>query len=446
MSAPRAGDWHLLGHDSDPVPASPAEVSGEGEHYTTVASTIADQITRLEALAANDAALKGHYAEKLTESCDDLADHLGKIEGRFRSTGGALDDWSDDLVQAQIDTAQALRDAEEAKRAMDANAPDPVTPGAPEPTQAEKDATEAQSGRYSAAEGRLETARTDFSRAMSTLDGRAESVASTIQKASDDDMKDSRWDKFKDAVGNIADVLDSIADVLSWIGAALTIVALFIPGLNLLVIAAILLAGALLIHGLLAVTGNGSWTDVLMDAIGLATLGMGTRAMALARLGRSATLTRAGATAGRNAAARSLSQASFNGGRGIIGGTHKFLLQTYSGSTRAAMRTASDDAARAFTQRALPSTTRMEALRVGADHSLAALAKDHRLLVQELGEAAINPAFSRNLSQAINFTIANQATNIPLVLNPKIGPHEAWNTPGWSHLQDATTFTPGGPF
>ena len=140
MSAPRAGDWHLLGHDSDPVPASPAEVSGEGEHYTTVASTIADQITRLEALAADDAALKGHYAEKLTESCDDLADHLGKIEGRFRSTGGALDDWSDDLVQARIDTAQALRDAEEAKRAMDANAPDPVTPGAPEPTQAEKDA------------------------------------------------------------------------------------------------------------------------------------------------------------------------------------------------------------------------------------------------------------------------------------------------------------------
>ena len=98
-------------------------------------------------------------------------------------------------------------------------------------------------------------------------------------------------------------------------------------------IAAILLAGALLIHGLLAVTGNGSWTDVLMDAIGLATLGMGTRAMALARLGRSATLTRAGATAGRNAAARTLSQASFNGGRGIIGGTHKFLLQTFSGTT-----------------------------------------------------------------------------------------------------------------
>ena len=68
MSAPRAGDWHLLGHDSDPVPASPSEVSSEGTHYTTVASTIADQITRLEALAADDAALKGHYAEKLREA------------------------------------------------------------------------------------------------------------------------------------------------------------------------------------------------------------------------------------------------------------------------------------------------------------------------------------------------------------------------------------------
>lgn len=107
---------------------------------------------------------------------------------------------------------------------------------------------------------------------------------------------------------------------------------------------------------------------------------------------------------------------------------------------------AADDAARAFTQRVLPSTTRMEALRVGADHSLAALAKDHRLLVQELGEAAIDPAFSRNLSRAVNFTIANQATNIPLVLNPKIGPHKVWNAPGWSHLQDATTVTIGGPF
>ena len=229
MSAPRAGDWHLLGHDSDPVPASPSEVSSQGTHYTTVASTIADQIARLEALAADDAALKGHYAEKLTESCDDLADHLGKIEGRFRSTGGALTDWSDDLLQARIDTAQALRDAEEAKRAMDANAPDPTVLGAPEPTPAEKDAAEAQvrsllrgRGAHGDGAGRLQSGHVDPGRP-------GESVASTIQKASDDDMKDSRWDKFKDAVGDIADVLDSIADVLSWIGAALTIVALFSP-------------------------------------------------------------------------------------------------------------------------------------------------------------------------------------------------------------------------
>lgn len=100
MSA-RPGEWHLVGHESDPVPGSPSQVGTEGRHSTAVADTISDQIARLRRLAEPDEALVGHYAEGLQESCSDLADHLAKVEDRFRSTGAALTGFEGDLRTAR---------------------------------------------------------------------------------------------------------------------------------------------------------------------------------------------------------------------------------------------------------------------------------------------------------------------------------------------------------
>lgn len=68
--------------------------------------------------------------------------------------------------------------------------------------------------------------------------------------------------------------------MLGYIAMAACIVALFVPGLN--IAAAVLLgigvaatSGSLIIHGMLASTGNGSWWDVGTDAFALATLGAG---------------------------------------------------------------------------------------------------------------------------------------------------------------------------
>jgi hypothetical protein len=444
----RPGQWDLLGHGSDPVPGTPYEVSAEGRHYSSVATEISTQISRLRQLTHPDERLKGHYTEGLVESCSDLADHLSKIEDRFATVGREVSGFEGDLETARTKTGQALADAVEAERQRAANAPVDAPAGAPEPTDAEKQAAEDRADRHSAAETALTAARTACNRAMEAFEERADAVARTIRDASDDDMKDSTWDKFKDFVSKVAGVLDAIADVLGWIATGLMILALFIPGLNLLVIAAVLLVGALLLHTLLAATGNGSWLDVAFDVVGLATLGIGSSAAAAAKVGRAATLATAGRTAGRQASAQFLSRASFNGGRGILGGAHSFLLRTFSSTVRAGMRTAADDAARVWTQRALPSTTIRNALAAGGDHSLAALAKDHRLLVQALGEGAINPAYTRNLQVALNATRTGALTGlVPVVANPKVeGVFELWELPPYGDLKDGLTTTIGGPF
>ena len=429
MSA-RAGQWELLGYDSDPVPGDPWEVGVESRHYTGVAESISTQISRLKELANPDTRLKGQYADGLTDACSDLADHLGKIENRFRTAGSQLNSFESDLTTARTGTMNALHAAEEVKHRLDtAPEADPDAPPAPFVDHY----AEAKSTAHSA---------------MSTFNDRAEEVASKIRDASDDDMLDSGWDKFKDFVSKIAGVLDAFADILGWIATILVVISLFIPGLNLLVAAAILLGLALAAHLLLATTGNGSWLDVAFDVIGIATLGVGTTAASAARVGRAATLTAAANRAAPKAASQFLARASFNGGRGLLGGAHSFLLRTFSPTVKAGMRQAADDAFRAWTARTLPTTTLRNALAAGGDHSLAALAKDHALLLRELGEAAIDPRYTQGLTRALAATRTGAVSGlIPQLSNPKIGPYwEGWNLPPYVSLSDALTITIGGPF
>ena len=70
-----------------------------------------------------------------------------------------------------------------------------------------------------------------------------------------------------------AGFLSELADILGWIATAIAIVALFIPGLNIL--AFILLGALLAIHTLLALDGKGSWLSVGLDVLSIATLGLG---------------------------------------------------------------------------------------------------------------------------------------------------------------------------
>lgn len=437
MSA-RQGEWHLLGHDGDPVPTSPWEIDQQGRHYQGVAEQLREQAARLRRLAEQGSALEGHYAEGLRHSSRELADHLEQAEGRFDDTGEQLCAWADDVREARRATSVALGEAEEAHARVQANQPLDVPPGAEPPTPAQQDAADARAGRLDSAEGDLARARQASSRALSELDRRAEEVAGAIRRASDDDMKDSRWDRFKGAVERIAGVLSTIRDILGYIAIALVVVSLFIPGLNLLVAALVLGIGMLALSSLLAATGNGSWLDVAFDVVGLATLGLGRVLTTAARATRSLSLARAAPIAGRRAATDVVRAAAFNGGRGVLGRAHGWVLRTFSPTVRAAMRGARDDAVAATLARRPPVPTRTDLTLTQGDMSLAALRAERRALVEEFGLRVLDTRHALAVTGATASATTNTAVTVGGPLAPLV--------PGHAALSRRMTEPIGGPF
>lgn len=420
MSA-RPGKWELLGYDSDPVTGDSYQVGVEGRHYTGVANTISDQIGRLKLLAEPDDRLKGSYAPELTGACSDLADHLGQIEGRFRTTGSQLSGFEDDVSTARTATGNALDDAETAVKGKELSELWPNKLGAPE-------------------DGPLKDAWSAGRGAVSTFNDRAGEVADKIRGAADDDMKDSFWDKFKDFVHSVAGVLDAIADILGYIAAALVIVSLFIPGLNLITLAVIVGVAALAIHTLLAATGNGSWLDVALDVFALATMGAGGALGGLAKGAGKVALRGAAKTAANKAATSVLKKASFNGGKGLLG---KLSMgkQFFTTSTSKAMDTAARNAVR--------NVLKAKPLGLGDD----ALANSTQLL---------RNMRAMNLSTGFKFpaltysaTAAGKASDIVTVgskiLDPDIGPIDVYTIEPYNDLSESLNseglgITIGGPY
>ena len=278
MGRPPGYQWEPLGLDQDPVPGDPVRIGQEASHLASVAKEISDQVARLHTMAAGgaDGALKGQYADKIHSSSKDLADELDKIVGRYQKVSAALSNWIPDLEQAQKMSLQALNDAEGPAKKLGATV---ALPSGNNLTAQQKQDVANYHTAMKQAQGALDAAKTLLGKATSLRDNSASHYASVIHSACDDSMKDSWWDSFKEWVSQYAGIIKDICQVLEVIATVLAIVALFIPGLD--IIAALLWIGfgltalALVGRVMLAATGNGSWLDVALDVVALATFGMG---------------------------------------------------------------------------------------------------------------------------------------------------------------------------
>jgi hypothetical protein len=275
MARPSADQWKPLGLDADPVPGDTGRISQEAAHLATVAKQIADQVAALKKIGAGgaDAALKGQYADQIHSSANDLADQLDKVVGRYQKVSAALTGWIPDLEQAQTWSVQALNQAEAPYQQM---ASTPKPPTVTNPTAAQQQTAKDYSTSMTRAQGELDAAKALLNKATSLRDSSGSSTASKINSAIDDGVKDSWWDSFKEWVGHYAGVIKDICTVLEVIATILAVIALFIPGLDIIVILGIA-ATALALAGrtMLAATGNGSWFDVALDAFALLTFGFG---------------------------------------------------------------------------------------------------------------------------------------------------------------------------
>jgi hypothetical protein len=278
VGRPPGYQWEPLGLDTDPVPGDPGRISQEAAHLASVAKEISDQVARLHTMAAGgaDGALKGQYADKIHSSAKDLAGELDKVVGRYQKVSAALNGWIPDLEQAQKLSLQALNEAEGPYKKLNQTVALPS--GNNLTAQQQQDVTNYHTA-MKQAQGALDAARTLLGKATSLRDSSGSHYASQIHQACDDSMKDSWWDSFKEWVGQYAGIIKDICTVLEVIATVLAIVALFIPGLD--IIAALLWIGfgltALALTGrvMLAATGNGSWLDVALDAFALVTFGLG---------------------------------------------------------------------------------------------------------------------------------------------------------------------------
>jgi hypothetical protein len=143
------------------------------------------------------------------------------------------------------------------------------------------------------------------------------SVATEIRDAVDDDIADTFWEDVRgvfveawravDAwIDRNIDWIKKVVEILSMVGTVLGALAIFIPGLNLIVIA--FSVGMLLVQGALYASGNGSFTELALAVFAVATLGLGKIAGTVIKNARNATRAAAAPRAGARAASSAYTQ------------------------------------------------------------------------------------------------------------------------------------------
>lgn len=273
----RPADWSALGLDGDPVPGDPEQVSREAAHLSRVAATITDEVAALRKIAAGDSdgVLEGQYAGKIHTEAASVAADLNKVVGRYQRVSQALDEWVPELEYAQSRSLQALYNAQDAAHQQQAYAPQPRPADQQETAQQEQE-EQTRARLLAQADSAMAAARRQLDDAVSHRDAAASRTAAKIGQAIDDGMADSWWDQFEGFVDQYAAIIKDACTALEAIATVLAVIALFIPGLDLIVMLAIA-ATALAMIGrtLLAATGNGSWAEVAMDAVALLTFGAG---------------------------------------------------------------------------------------------------------------------------------------------------------------------------
>jgi hypothetical protein len=443
--APRYGDWQLLGQGSDPVPGDSEEIHDASTRYRKVAADIASQVRRLRQIHDDDQILRGEYADGLRDACEDTAKDLDRAHDRFAEVGSALGDWWEPVETARTKTWSALKAAEAAQEAIDANPePDPLPPGAPEPTSDDVTAEKARAKRHGDAVDALAQAKRDFEAAMEPYEAKAAKVAKAIRDAADDDMKDGGWDRFKNWIDDNAEWLTKVANIIGWVVTIVAVVALFITpaGWIIALVLAIAVVG-LGIRVLLAASGNGSWFDVAIDLVGVLTLGTGRLAASIAKMGRSATLRAIGQHAGNLARTRAVTtarQAFANAG--LFQKPGVWLRQSNPVARWLAGRSAFTSTKLSWLTRELPEVSRLEAIAHGMDGTAAAMSKELAMLRGSFPELVL-PTYERAASALTG--IARTGASVD-VSSKALGGDPFWFD-GFDFYNDFKgnfTYSPGG--
>ncbi|MGP3999148.1 hypothetical protein [Streptomyces sp. 8N706] len=245
-----------------------------------LAKTLRDQ-ARILRKAEDGDALKGEYADKIREKSGELDKRFRETAGRYERVVGDLGKWANDLENFQDRADRILHRAKQANE-------DHAAELKKKEAEAKKDGGEPPDFTD---DSHLTQHRKALNEVISERDTKAREYARNIGDDISDVLEDSAWENF-------ADGLSTALDVIGYLGIAIAIVAIFCtPAGWVLALATALTVVSLAGHVLLAVTGEGSWTDVAFDVIALATMGLAKPAVAGLKAGHALTKTAATAAA-----------------------------------------------------------------------------------------------------------------------------------------------------
>jgi hypothetical protein len=270
VGRPPGYQWQPLGYDTDPVPGDTEAIAAQVWYLRSVAKTMQDQVSQLKKIASNDTEV-GQHADKIRSAASSLATSLQTLETRYTNVSSQLDSWIDPLEQAQKTSLQALNEAEVPYAKLQQTV---VLPAGSNLTAQQQQEITSYHNSMTQAQDALNSAKALLSQAISMRDTAASSIANAINNECNDSLRD-HW-SLSGWISDHVDLLKKLASILQDVVAVLAVLCLLIPGVDVLILLAMLATAALLvIHTMLAATGNGSWIDVAIDVVGLLTLGVG---------------------------------------------------------------------------------------------------------------------------------------------------------------------------
>ena len=273
MGRPPGYLWEPLGWDTDPVPGDPQEISQEARLLTAVANQVQEQIAALRKIASDQVNV-GAVPDKIRSAASALAGSLEAVAARYQKVSSALTGWVAELEQAQAMSIRALNAAEAPyARLKQAFVPSPGDSLHPLTMQKDMQAYRSATQR---AQGELDAAIALLNQATSLRDAQAGYYAGIINSASSDSLADSWWDRFESWVSDYAWLIKDICTGLEILATVAAVLALMLTGVGWVVMLGLALTAVALVgRAVLAATGNGSWTDFLIDAAALVTFGLG---------------------------------------------------------------------------------------------------------------------------------------------------------------------------
>ncbi|WTD03413.1 hypothetical protein OH717_12935 [Streptomyces albidoflavus] len=298
MSArPASHRWEVVGESSDPVPGDPEDVARLGRELRRTAEAIEKQAGEIKALASVEA-WKSKTAEEYRDQAKGASDKLRKAFRRYdeasRALGTTVDadvcsnQYASELARAQKMADKALSDAETADE--DRRTAKSALAAQPDDTPKDDPATKRHEKAEENADSALKAAKDAVDAAKSIRDAAAKRAADAIHDVIEDDgLKDGWKDKFQNWVhensGWLKEISKWAGKIAMWAG-VLALAVGWIPVVG-QILAAVLNAVALLasvtalvVDLTLYLGGEGSLKSVILDAVGVATFGLGRAAVA----------------------------------------------------------------------------------------------------------------------------------------------------------------------